>query len=174
MERKHVNILAEMKNDDKDTSQELDKFRHHPLIKDLQLTDQEYKRYFGAIVYMIKEREQSTNKNNEPFFYYTQLIRNKNGKLEVVSIPNEKTYALLQIKNHYLIRNFPESKLSVLLNIESIGKEVDETKKAVLRYYREVLNHPELAHGAFVYGSVGIGKTYTAIALANEFAKRNK
>ncbi|MDR0674730.1 MAG: ATP-binding protein [Mycoplasmataceae bacterium] len=174
MDRKHLHILNDMKNDHKVVEQELDKYRHHPIIKDLSLSDQEFKQYLGVIVHMIKEREDVFNNQQEPYFYYTQLIRNTKGKLEVISVPNDKTYALLQIKNHYWIRHFPNSKLKILLNIESIGKKVDESKKAVLRYYHQVLEQPKQAHGVFVYGSVGIGKTYTAIALANEFAMREK
>jgi DNA replication protein DnaC len=174
MDRKHIDILKDMKSDQQDITKELTKYREHPLVRDLALTDKEFKQYLGVIVHMVKEREEVPQNKDEPFFYYSQLIRNPNGKLEVISVPNEKTYDLLRIKSHYLIRHFPESKLKILLNIESIGKEVDETKKAVLTYYRKTLNHPEQAHGIYVCGNPGIGKTYTSIALANEFAKREK
>jgi DNA replication protein DnaC len=173
VDRKHLDILQDMKNTNSNPK-ELDKYRLHPLVKDLNLTEKEFKQYLGVIVHMVAEREEKPETEQEPFFYYTQLIRNAKGRLEVISVPNEKTYGLLKIKKNYLIRNFPDSRLNVFLNIESIGKEIDVTKEAVLRYYRKVLNHPENAYGVFVYGNVGIGKTYTTIALANEFAKRDK
>jgi primosomal protein DnaI len=50
---------------------------------------------------------------------------------------------------------------------------VDVSKKKLLRYYiHEILANPSEANGAYIYGNVGIGKTYTAIGLANELAKR--
>jgi DNA replication protein DnaC len=171
MDKKHLDILKDMKGDDSNVEQELKKYRNHPLIKDLQLTDQEFKRYLGVIVHMVKEREEN---QDDSLFYFTQLVRNEKGELQTVSMPNEKNYDLLQIKNHYLIRHFPNSELNVLLDIQSIGKTVHETKKHVLNYYKKVLEHPENAYGLFVYGDVGVGKTHTSIALANEFAKRGK
>jgi primosomal protein DnaI len=58
------------------------------------------------------------------------------------------------------------------MNHESIGK-ISVSKKNVLDEYRKILNNPNKARGIYVYGKVGVGKTYTSIALANEFAKRN-
>jgi DNA replication protein DnaC len=172
--REHLNNLKNKKRIDQTSDINLEFYRNHESIRDLALSEKEFKQHFGVIVRMIKEREMMSINPKTPPFYRSQLIRNTNGKLEVISVPNAETYTLLQIKNHYLIRDFPDDKLKILIDTESIGKEIDQSKKAVLHYYEDVLKNPKRANGIFVYGAVGIGKTYTAIALANELAKREK
>ncbi|MDR1235234.1 MAG: ATP-binding protein [Mycoplasmataceae bacterium] len=173
MDIKHLDILKDMKSKGVAPPNELEQYRNHPLVAGLNLTDKEFKQYLGVILRMIKEQTDIENNPANNTYFYTRLVRNPKDKLEVVSVPNEKTYQLMNIKSHYLIRDFPERLLNTLLNPESIGKSIDVTKKRVIRYYLDVLKNPEQSKGAYVYGNVGIGKTYTSIALANEFAKRD-
>ncbi|GHU46934.1 hypothetical protein FACS1894218_0300 [Bacilli bacterium] len=37
-----------------------------------------------------------------------------------------------------------------------------------------MLKEDEIKHGLYVYGNVGIGKTYTMVALGNELALKGK
>ncbi|MDR0739407.1 MAG: ATP-binding protein [Mycoplasmataceae bacterium] len=174
MDNKHANILKNLRIKTTIDDAELQQYRHHPSIIDLNLTDKEFKQYFGVITRMVKEQSTAPQENpNNEVLFYTKLIRDQRGKLKVISVPTEKIYDLMLIRLHYLIRDFPDRQLNILLNAASIGKVVDVSKKKLLLYYiNDVLGNISKASGAYVYGNVGIGKTYTAIGLANELAKR--
>jgi DNA replication protein DnaC len=164
---KHLEELKVIRFENKQNC-EINKYKTHSCVSSLNLSDQEFKRYLGVIVHMVKERELN---QDDSLFYFTQLVRNEKGELQTVSMPNEKNCDLLQIKNHYLIHHFPNNLLKVLLNPKSIGSKVDVNKQKILKYYLSVIENPTSAAGLYVYGDVGVGKTYTAIALANELAK---
>jgi primosomal protein DnaI len=123
---------------------------------------------------MVDEQEQCDNAAldvcTNPSFYHIRLIRNDKGKLETISIPCEKVQNTEQIKSKYLIRNFADTYLNVLLTPKSIGKLVDPTKAKLLEQYKKLVKQNKIEHGIYVYGAMGIGKTYTSIALANELA----
>jgi hypothetical protein len=87
-----IKELKKEKTNQDDNEIILNKYRHHPLIKDLNLTDKELKEYLGVIAHIIKKKESYETSNHNNAFFYTQLIRNIHGKLEVISVPNEKTY----------------------------------------------------------------------------------
>ncbi|MDR0739672.1 MAG: ATP-binding protein [Mycoplasmataceae bacterium] len=148
-------------------------YKNHPLIADLNLTDKEFKQHFGAIMHMIQQYSNALtdNPNNEVRFQ-TKLIRDQNNKLQLISFVTPETNFLYRIRSHYSLRDFPDRNLNILLDKKSIGSLVDSNKKKILNHYLSVLKEPLKSHGAYVYGDVGVGKTFTAIALANELANR--
>jgi primosomal protein DnaI len=159
------------------TSSDVVKYVDSPLIKDLKLSSKEFRQNFMIIKQMVDEYEKCNklddrccNESN----YHIKLIRDQNNNLQIISVPCEKLERILQVKSKYLIRNFSNKYLKVLLNPQSIGKLVSPTKAKLLDIYQKYLNENELKHGLYVYGTMGTGKTFTSIALANELALKNK
>ncbi|MDR3330187.1 MAG: ATP-binding protein [Mycoplasmataceae bacterium] len=178
MDRKHTDILRSIvKNDQLTKPIDLSQYQHHPLVESLKLSDKEFKQFFGVIVKMIAEQklcDETPNVCSNVTAYHTRLIRSDKNKLEVVSVPCEKVQNMEQIKSHYLIRNFADTNLNVLLTPKSIGKLVDPTKAKLLEHYKKLAKQETIDHGIYVHGAMGIGKTYTSIALSNELALSGK
>jgi hypothetical protein len=178
MDAKHTEILKSIgKADEPAGSVDTSKYRHHPLVESLNLTDKEFKTHFGVIVHMINEQnicDQTPIDCGNTSRSHTRLVRNAKDQLEVISIPCEKVQSIVQIKSKYLIRNFADMYLNVLLNQKSIGPLVDPTKARLLKQYEEISKQDIIEYGLYVYGDMGIGKTFTSIALANQLALAGK
>jgi chromosomal replication initiation ATPase DnaA len=151
---------------------DINKYRNHPLIKTLNITDIEFKK-FGSLIKRIVDEETQCLANPDRCFsnknQHLRLIRGQNGKLHPIIVPCEKTLQLAIIREKYLIRSFPDSFLNVHLS-PTFFKKNDPSKIAILNIYKSYVNHKQIEHGIYVYGDMGIGKTYTSIALANEMA----
>jgi primosomal protein DnaI len=147
------------------------KYINSPLVKPLNLSDEELRRYASVIKRMVDDDEKCRSlsdacANNTN--YHISLVRN-NGEIEVVSIPCEKMERIVRIKPKYLIRNFANNLLNVKID-STFFKTVDPTKQKLLNLYYAMVKNNRVDHGIYVYGQMGIGKTFTSIALANELA----
>ena len=79
----------------------------------------------------------------------------------------------LRIRNNYLIKTFPNEDLKIALSKEYFSM-VDPTKAKILNWFKKYLQGNLQSHGIYIYGEMGIGKTYSSIAFANELANQNK
>jgi hypothetical protein len=104
------------------TNSELEKYRNNDIVKKLNLTDSEFRKYIFIIKQMI---------DADPSSDYISELTRINGKLEVRTIIAEKTVRRLRIKNNYLIRSFSDMDLEVSLTKEYFSK-VDATKAKLL------------------------------------------
>lgn len=142
---------------------EFKKYRNSEIIKRLNLTDAEFRKY----IYVIKQMVESNNING----YFPELVR-INGKLEVKTTIKENIARRLRVRSNYLIKTFPDENLDITLSKEYFNK-VDPTKAKVLNWYKQYLIDNDNSHGIYIYGQMGIGKTFTSIAFANELANKN-
>jgi primosomal protein DnaI len=147
------------------------KYLNSPLVKPLNLTSDELRKFAPIIKQMVDEDEKCRSLSDvcsNPTNHHIALIR-INDELEVVSIPCEKMERIVRIKPKYLIRNFANNLLNVKID-STFFKKVDPTKEKLLNLYYNMVKTNHIDHGIYVYGAMGIGKTFTSIALANEFA----
>jgi predicted AAA+ superfamily ATPase len=141
---------------------EISKYSQHPSIVSLHLTPTEFRKY-AAIIKAMVDNDTAAIK----------LIRDTDGKLKLKSTSITQTGKIDNIRRNYLIRNFSDEHLDIMLNHHFFPK-VDPTKATLLRRYKTFVETNSANHGLYVYGKVGIGKTYTSIALANELANIGK
>lgn len=146
-----------------DIKKEIEKYKNNEVIKKLNLTDSEFRRHLFVIKQMVEE-----NNNNG---YSLELVR-INGKLEVKTNIKESVARHLRVMNNYLIRTFPNEDLQITLSRDYFSK-VDPSKAKILNWYKQYLESDGKSHGIYVYGQMGIGKTFTTIAFANELANKN-
>jgi len=74
------------------------------------------------------------------------------------------------INNSFVYNDIPESLYS--LNMDNVGL-TDDVIKAYWAECKKILNGDE-KKGLFVYGDLGVGKTYMCIALANSLAEKGE
>jgi DNA replication protein DnaC len=141
--------------------EEIKKYLQHSLITPLHLTPSEFCQNASVIKKMVDDPNSSI-----------KLIRDEKGNLKLKVVHDEKLLQIENIRKKYLIRNFSDEYLNIMLNNHFFSK-VDPTKAQLLNTYKQFI-HSYPTHGLYVYGKVGIGKTYTSIALANEFANQGK
>jgi hypothetical protein len=101
---------------------EIEKYKNNEIIKKLNLTENEFRKY----ILVIKQMVDSNNVNG----YIPELIR-INGKLEVRTTIKESVAKHLRILNNYLIRTFPDENLSITLSRDYFSK-VDPSKAKIL------------------------------------------
>jgi DNA replication protein DnaC len=151
---------------------DIDKYKNHPLIQPLNITEVEFKKYGALIKRIIREEETCAANPNDCYLIgkqHLRLIRDSNNKLTPIFIPCEKTAQLTNIKEHYLIHSFGTDYFKVRI-AKAFFNKVDKTKADLLNLYKRYIDKKSIEHGIYLYGDMGIGKTYTSIALANEMA----
>jgi hypothetical protein len=109
---------------------EIEKYLRHPLIAPLHLTQSEFRRNTAIIKKMI----------DEPNFGI-KLIRDEKGNLKLKAFSDEKTLQLENIRKRYLVRNFPDVDLDIMLNYNFFPpKIVNSNKGELLRMYKGFLS----------------------------------
>jgi hypothetical protein len=103
-------------------NEEIEKYRNNEIVKKLNLTDSEFRKYISTIKQMV-DSENSTG-------YATELVR-INGKLELKTVVKEKIARYLKIKNNYLIKTFSDKDLEISLTKDYFSK-VDPSKAKLL------------------------------------------
>ncbi|MDE7433982.1 MAG: ATP-binding protein [Mycoplasmoidaceae bacterium] len=162
------------------TSEQLDMYQNHPLVKKLNLTDKEFSANFGAIRKMVDQENACaslTNRCVNSSNIHIILAR-ENGKLVQKAVYCQKMKDLnksLDFAKNYLYRSFPNQFLSRSLSKEYFKIPFDVSmKKMLATFLKYIRGEKKLEHGAYLYGDFGIGKSYLCQAFANDLARNNK
>ncbi len=164
----------------KDLSQEeIDLYRNHPLVKELNLTEQEFTSHFNGIKKMVDERlacdlipDHCINDSN-----YHLVLKRIDEKLVYKSVFCPKMARLNASRffaQNYLYRSFPNSFLDLSITRKYFGDINDPSKNELIKKFSKLTKTPDFKYGIYVYGTFGIGKTYTSIAFANDLARIGK
>ncbi|MDR0825977.1 MAG: ATP-binding protein [Mycoplasmataceae bacterium] len=182
MDKKHIKTFKEIKdkfklvkNPESIHTDIYKKYWDSPLVKPLNLTDEEFKDHLGTIRIMVEQQEScdaTPDVCSQTNGYHTKLIRDEDGTLQEVSVPCDKMSKIRQIRSNYVYQDFPKEWFARLLDTKSFGNAVDPTKAKLLQMFGSMKTQEKIQHGVYVYGNVGVGKTFTMVALANELALR--
>jgi hypothetical protein len=104
------------------TNIDLNKYRNNEIIKKLNLTDSEFRKYIFIIKQMVDQDDVSE--------FTTELIR-VNDRLEIKTTIKHDVAQKLRIKNNYLIRSFADSELNITLT-KDFFPTVDPSKAKIL------------------------------------------
>jgi DNA replication protein DnaC len=167
--KKFEKIISDLSNLRKENiiNDDINKYRNSPLIKDLNLTDKEFISFGAVIKQIVDENEKCKNTPNDcPLSskYHLKLIRDKNNLIKIVSEMCEKYRRVNIIKPNYLIRDFSSSDLNKTMN-DLIIENDNESKKQLFKLFTRCIeqfknNEQSYNRGIFLYGYMGVGKTF--------------
>ena len=147
-------------------------FNYEP-IKSLKMNDEE-KAKWKEFVWKIYEQDIICKKLpndkcvNEVFIHYT-LVRDKKKQI----IIKGKNCHKHKLNTNYLLRQFASNKLVLSLTNDKQKYPINDPNEQKLNdYYLNSIKNNQLI-GLYLYGGVGIGKTFKTISYCNDMAIKN-
>lgn len=161
------------------SQEQLDEYRSFPLLKQLNVTDEEFVENFVGIKRIVDEQkacDQLIDRCVNSPSYHLTLVREDN-KLSFQSVycpKMKKINARREFAKNYLYRSFSNNFLDLSLTKKFFYGALDPTKIDLIRKFLNLIKQKEFNYGFYIYGPFGVGKTYTTIAFANDLARINK
>lgn len=169
-----------------DNNDQLDLYKTHPLVERLHLTEEEFAKNFIFIKRMVDEKiacdnlpDKCINANS----IHTILVRNKNGRLfyNAIECPKMKMFNKnLEHGKNYLYYSFAPDELKLSLSKKYFDDDNHPSKIQLIQRFLGIIKNlkknknAKFEYGLYIFGSYGIGKTYTTIAFANDLAREGK
>lgn len=161
------------------TPQEIEKYKNHELVSPLNLTDEEFNTHFSGIKRMVDEQEACNelidhciNSSN----HHMILVRDEDNELKYKSVYCKKMERIQNVRffaKNYLYYSFANNYLDLSLTKKYFGVDIEATKKYLIKTLINWIKNPN-KYGLYVWGSFGVGKTYTMMAFANDLSRQNK
>lgn len=123
--------------------------------------------------------DEEIRNNLSSIYRYTQvggelILKQKNGK-NVLELNPKYDSERQDHKDNYIIRDFSDKKLNVILEkpffINEKNKTISPSKIKLLKLYADIVSGNAPLRSLYIYGDTGVGKTYATIAFTNHLTK---